>query len=84
MQLKQADRAAIDDVFREQLAPLLKSPSPALGGGILVAAQRDMVCCERGDIQPQAPGKCCKSLGETRSTDCQFAIIPTLIVMQKR
>jgi hypothetical protein len=50
MQFEEADWAAINDVLGEQLTALLKPTAPALGGGILVAAQGDMVGRQRRNI----------------------------------
>jgi hypothetical protein len=66
MQFEQADRTAVNDVLREQLTALFEPATPALSGGILMAAQRDVIGLKRRDIQTKTGGKFCERQGEAR------------------
>ena len=66
VKFEQADRATVNDILRQQFSALLKATPPAFGGGILVAAQRDVIGLKRRDIQPETGGKFCERLSEAR------------------
>ena len=66
MKFEQADRATVNDILRQQFSALFKATPPAFGGGILVAAQRDVIGLKRRDMQPETGGKFCERLGEAR------------------
>ena len=93
IQFKQADRTAVDDVLRKQFPALFKPATPALGGGVLMTAQGDVIGLKRRNVQTKTGGKFCErpvkrgksaEISCSSSMDCQFAISQSLIVSQSR
>ena len=57
IQPEQADGAAVNDIFRQQRAALLKAATPALRRGVLVTAQGNMVGIKWRNIESKPMSK---------------------------
>jgi len=57
VETEQANGPIVDDIFRQQRTAFFKAVAPALGGCVLMAAQRNVIGIKSCDLQIQARGK---------------------------